>query len=354
MRSAADAMRNLATQLLLRAWQGRSLWVWLLLPVAWLYQLALQLRRALFALAWLRVERPAVCVIVVGNVVAGGAGKTPTVLSVVAHLRAQGWSVGIISKGYGRSESTTKEVLIDAPVQTVGDEALLLRQRSGAPVFVGPSREGSLKALLGAYPQTRIVVCDDGLQDYGLYRDVEICMMHEDGLGNGFLLPAGPLREPWPRQPLACSGVNDAHLLIVSSGVALPGQFVTRRRLGPVARQADGSLCNLISLKIDPALKAVAGIARPAQFFSMLQEAGLTLAAQEALPDHADFAGRDRASFGAFTLLCTEKDAAKLWAIAPDAWAVPLEQSLDESFYAALDARVSVAWAGRLSSPHGH
>ncbi len=347
-------MRSLATQLLLRAWQGRSLGVWPLLPVAWLYQLILQLRRAIFALAWRRVERPAVCVVVVGNVVVGGAGKTPTVLSVVAHLRAQGWAVGIISKGYGRSESTTNEVLIDAPVQTVGDEALLLRQRSGVPVFVGPSRQGSLKALLSAYPQTRIVVCDDGLQDFGLYRDVEICMMHEDGLGNGFLLPAGPLREPWPRQSLACSGVNDAHLLIVSSGAALPGQFVTHRRLGPVARQADGSLCNLISLKTDPALKAVAGIARPAQFFSMLREAGLTLAAQEALPDHADFAGRDRASFGAYTLLCTEKDAAKLWAIAPEAWAVPLEQSLEEGFYVALDTRIAVAWAGRLSLPHGH
>jgi tetraacyldisaccharide 4'-kinase len=273
---------------------------------------------------------------------------------VVQHLVARGWAVGIISKGYGRKITATQEVAVDAPVHTVGDEALLLRQRSGAPVFVGPSRAGSLKALLSAYPQTRIVVCDDGLQDYSLYRDVEICMMHEDGLGNGFLLPAGPLREPWPRKPLACSGVNDAHLLIVSSGVALPGQFVTRRRLGPVARQADGSLCNLSSLQPDPTLKAVAGIARPAQFFSMLQEAGLTLAAQEALPDHADFAGRDRASFGAFTLLCTEKDAAKLWAIAPEAWAVPLEQSLDESFYTALDTRIAVAWAGRLSSPHGH
>jgi tetraacyldisaccharide 4'-kinase len=121
-----------------------------------------------------------------------------------------------------------------------------------------------------------------------------------------------------------------------------------------VARRADGSCCTLSSLQADPSLKAVAAIAWPAQFFTMLQQAGLTLAAQEALPDHADFAGRDRASFGAYTLLCTEKDAAKLWAIAPEAWAVPLEQSLDKGFYAALDARVAAAWAGRLSSPHGH
>ena len=347
-------MPSLATRLLLRAWQGRSAWIWPLLPVSWLYGLLLRIRRAAYALGWRRIEQPAVCVVVVGNVVAGGAGKTPTVLSVVEHLCAQGQAVGIISKGYGRSETTTQEVLLDAPVQTVGDEALLLAQRSGVPVFVGPSRQHSLQAILSAYPQTRIVVCDDGLQDYSLYRDVEICMMHEDGLGNGFLLPAGPLREPWPRQPLACSGINDAHLLILSSGTALPGQFATRRRLGPVARQADGSSCKLSSLQSDPTLKAVAGIARPAQFFTMLQQAGLTLAAQEALPDHADFAGRDRASFGAYTLLCTEKDAAKLWAIAPEAWAVPLEQSLDESFYAALDTRIAVAWAGRLSSPHGH
>ena len=328
--------------------------VWLLLPVSWLYALLFRLRRALYAMGWWQVHRPAVCVIVVGNVVAGGAGKTPTVLSVVQHLRARGWAVGIVSKGYGRKKTTTLEVAVDAPVQAVGDEALLLRQRSAVPVFVGPSRERSLQALLSAYPQTRIVVCDDGLQDYSLYRDVEICMMHEDGLGNGCLLPAGPLREPWPRTALARVGVNDAHLLIVSSGLAPAGQFASRRRLGPIARRADGKSCALSSLRADPALKALAGIARPAQFFAMLQAAGLTLAAQEALPDHADFQGYTRASLGPYTLLCTEKDAAKLWEIAPDAWAVPLEQSLDESFYAALDTRIAMAWAGRLSSPDGH
>ena len=347
-------MRSLATRLLLRAWQGRTLRVWLLLPVSWLYAWLLTLRHALFAMGWRQVHRPAVCVIVVGNVVAGGAGKTPTVLSVVQHLVARGWSVGIISKGYGRKENTTIEVSVDAPVQIVGDEALLLRQRSAVPVFVGPSRERSLQALLSAYPQTRIVVSDDGLQDYSLYRDVEICMMHEDGLGNGCLLPAGPLRESWPRKALARAGVNDAHLLIVSSGLALAGQFATRRRLGPIARQADGKSRTLSSLQAEPALKALAGIARPTQFFAMLQEAGLTLAAQEALPDHADFQGYTRASLGPYTLLCTEKDAVKLWAIAPEAWAVTLEQSLDERFYAALETRVAVAWAGRLSSPHGH
>ena len=347
-------MRSLATQLLLRAWQGQSLWIWPLLPISWLYALVWEVRRAVYALGWRAIERPAVCVIVVGNVVAGGGGKTPTVLSVVAHLKSQGWPLGIISKGYGRRDGTTVEVVASAPVHAVGDEALLLCQRSGVPVFVGPSRKRSLHALLAAYPQTRIVVCDDGLQDYSLYRDVEICMMHEDGPGNGYLLPAGPLREPWPRQALDCSGVSDAQLLIVTSGPALPGQFATRRRLGLIARRADGSSCALSSLQGDPALKALAGIARPAQFFAMLQESGLTLAAQEALPDHTDFAGRDRASLGAYTLLCTEKDAAKLWAIAPDAWAVPLEQSLDEGFYAALDARIAAARAGRLSLPHGH
>jgi len=347
-------MRGLATQLLLRAWQGRAVWMWPLLPVSWLYGLVLHLRRTLFALGWRKLEQPRVCVVVVGNVVAGGAGKTPTVLSIVAHLRAKDWAVGIVSKGYGRNEATTQEVWPDAPVLTVGDEALLLAQRSGVPVFVGPSRQRSLQALLQAHPQTRIVVCDDGLQDYSLYRDVEICMMHEDGLGNGLLLPAGPLREPWPRQALACAGVNNAHLLIVNSGPEKAGQFATHRRLSPVARRADGSTCSLSSLQPDPALKAVAGIARPAQFFAMLQAAGLTLAAQEAFPDHADFQNRTRASFGAYTLVCTEKDAAKLWAIAPDAWAVPLEQNLDTGFYAALDARIAAAWAGRLSSPHGH
>ncbi len=347
-------MRSLLTQLLLRAWQGNTVIVWLLLPVSWLYGLLLGMRRALFAIGWWRVHHPSVCVVVVGNVVAGGAGKTPTVLSVIQHLRASGWAVGIISKGYGRTVSNTIEVSVDAQVQMVGDEALLLRQRSGTPVFVGPSRQDSLRALLHTYPQTRVVVCDDGLQDYSLYHDVEICMMPEDGLGKGYLLPAGPLREPWPRKALACAGVNDAQLLVVSSGTSFAGAFTARRRLGLIARRADGTSCAVSSLQADPAVKALAGIARPTQFFGMLEAAGLTLAARVALPDHADFAGFTRKSLGPYTLLCTEKDAAKLWAIAPDAWAVPLEQSLDAHFYTALDARIASALAGRLSSPHGH
>lgn len=347
-------MRSLATQLLLRAWQGRAPWAWPLRPIAWFYHLLLILRRVLFALGWRKVEQPAVCVVVVGNVVVGGGGKTPTVLSVVDHVRAQGWAVGIISKGYGRSARATLEVFPDAPVHSVGDEALLLRHRSGVPVFVGPSRARSVQALLRAYPATRIVVCDDGLQDFSLYRDVEICMMHGDGVGNGLLLPAGPLREPWPRPALACAGVDDGRTLVVRSGAPQPGEFVTHRRLGPKARRADGSTCSLSSLQADPALKAVAAIARPAAFFAMLQDAGLPLAAQEALPDHADFLGRTRASFGNYTLVCTEKDATKLWALAPDAWAVPLEQNLEPGFYTALDARIAAAWAGRLSSLHGH
>lgn len=347
-------MRALATKFLLSAWKGRPLWAWPLRPISWLYSLIVELRHALFALGWRKVHRSAVCVVVVGNVVAGGGGKTPTVLSVVAHLRSRGWAVGIISKGYGRNADATAEVFPDAPVQTVGDEPLLLRQRSGVPVFVGRSRAQSLQALLRAYPETRIAVCDDGLQDYGLFRDVEICVMHEDGLGNTLLLPAGPLREPWPRQSLVRAGVNSALTLVVRSGSPLAGEFASHRRLSPLAMRADGSTCPLSHLQSEPSIKAVAGIARPESFFSMLQAAGVQLAAQEALPDHADFQGRTRASFGQYTLVCTEKDATKLWAVAPDAWAVPLDQSLDEGFYTALDARVAAAWAGRLSSLHGH
>jgi tetraacyldisaccharide 4'-kinase len=287
----------------------------------------------------------------------GGAGKTPTVISIVEHLRAQGLQVGVVSKGYGRSATGTVLVHAQSRPRDCGDEPLLIHLRTGVPVAVGRSRIASARVLLAHHPQTQVLLMDDGLQDYSLWRDAEVCVVDERGLGNGWLLPAVPLRELWPRPPLAQAGLCNTHLMVLNTGgPGGMGQFHCRRRLLEFLHNGYGQRSTLQALSAPGGkpIKAIAGIARPTAFFQMLEQAGGVLAAQEALPDHADFLGRTRASFGSYTLVCTEKDAAQLWAVAPDAWAVPLEQNLEPGLYTALDAHIAAAWAGRLSSLHGH
>lgn len=313
-----------------RAWLGRGPLARSFLPLAWLYGAALKLRpRA----APVRLPVP---VIVVGNVVAGGAGKTPVVIAIVEYLRARGWHPGVVSRGYGRVSADCVEVRADSDAEDAGDEPLLVKRRTGAPVFVAARRPEAAHALLAAHPAADVLVSDDGLQHAALARDIEICVFDERGIGNGWLLPAGPLREPWPR-PVDL-------VLQHGSPYGITGMAM-RRQLAAFAVRADGSRIGLDQLK-DRAFTALAGIARPAVFFGMLAERGLAPAACVALPDHHDFASWTAPSG---ELVCTEKDAVKLWRTRPDAWSVPLEVEIDPAFWQALD-RLLVA---KLSSPNG-
>ena len=305
-----------------RAWLRRGAVARLLHPLSLLYGALVALDRARR-----KPERLPVPVVVVGNVVAGGAGKTPVVLAVLEHLARRGIAAGVVSRGYGRRGDACIEVRPGDEAAHTGDEPLLLRQRSGAPVFVARRRVEAGRALLRAYPATRVIVSDDGLQHHALARDVEICVFDGRGVGNGWLLPAGPLREPWPRR------VD----LVLAHGNP-PGIEGHRmeRTLAPFALRADGTRKPLAELRAMP-LHAMAGIANPEVFFAMLREAGLTLAATRALPDHHDFA--DAADFPQdATLVCTEKDAVKLWRVRPDAWAVPLQVAIPAAFWRAFDA----------------
>jgi len=310
------------------AWQTRRLWP--LLPVSWLYGALLRVRRWGTA----RSQRLPVPVVVVGNVIAGGAGKTPVTLAVVQHLCARGWQPGIISRGYGRATRDCRQAHATSAAQDVGDEPVLLAAASGVPVFVARQRADAGRALLAAYPATDILVCDDGLQHLALARDVEICVFNEEGIGNGWLLPAGPLREPWPR-------AVDFVLAPPMCGVAGGGRhFCVTRALAADAVDARGLRVPLAALRQQP-LHAVAAIARPQAFFSMLRAQGLTLEREDALPDHDDFVGWRRASPPGLRLVCTEKDAVKLWPMHPDALAVPLRVQIAADFFGALDAAVA-------------
>ena len=246
-----------------------------------------------------RAQLP-VPVVVVGNVVAGGAGKTPVVMAVVRHLRARGLTVAVVSRGYGRGTTDCREVLPNSRANEVGDEPLLLRQAMGVPVFVAPLRADAARAALHCYPATQVIVGDDGLQHWALCRDVDICVFDERGTGNGWCLPAGPLREPWPR----------AVDLVVSHGPAPAGGdapvFSGTRRLAAHARRGDGQQIALTELRGQP-VHALAGIARPEAFFNLLTDAGLTLSDTEALPDHYDFESWTARKYVGPTLICTEK-----------------------------------------------
>jgi tetraacyldisaccharide 4'-kinase len=326
-------------QALLQAWTGRSALAWALRPIAILYGVLVALRRWLYRLQWLPSQRLPVPVVVVGNVLAGGAGKTPTVIGVVAHLRAQGWQVGIVSRGYGRKGEAIQAVQADASPVEVGDEPLLLQRKTGVPVYVGRQRATAALALLQDHPQTQIIVCDDGMQHYGLYRDAEICVFDSRGTGNGWLLPAGPLREPWPPRALKPVGQSRENLLVLNTGPNTVPGYPASRQLADHTVDVSGNVQPLTALNAPgaPPVCAVAGIAQPEVFFAMLRAQGVVLHSTVALPDHYDFDSWSRNIHVGYTLICTEKDAAKLWQHAPQARAVPLVQTAPPDFYTALD-----------------
>ena len=332
---------------LLRAWTHIGLLACLLWPLSLLYGAVAGLRRGLYRCGVLKSQRVPAMVLVVGNVVAGGAGKTPVVMALVRHLQAQGWQVGVVSRGYGRQTQDCREVRADSLVCDVGDEPALIQRVLNAPVFVASKRFDAASALLASYPSTQLIVCDDGLQHHALARDVEVCVFDDRGTGNGLLLPAGPLREPWPRT---------VDLVLHTGAHPAFAGFAAQRALASHALRADGSRVALASLcgPHAPPLLALAAIAQPEAFFAMLRAQGLVLAQTLALPDHYDFDSFSRTSNKGYTLICTEKDAVKLWRAEPQALAVPLLFQPEPAFLAALDALLQARREAKLSSPYGH
>jgi tetraacyldisaccharide 4'-kinase len=337
---------------LLGAWRQRGPLAWLLWPLSLLYGGLWHGRRWLYRSGLLPTQHMPVPVIVVGNVVAGGGGKTPLVIALVQHLQAMGLRPGVITRGYGRSNRDCLPVTQQARAQDVGDEPLLIHQSTGAPVQVAAQRVDAAIALLERHPELDLLICDDGLQHLRLHRDIEICIFDDNGVGNGLLLPAGPLREPWPR---ACD------LLVRSGKLPAGAAHQIDRQLATHGMRADGqtvALDSIVTATPPMQVRALAGIAHPERFFTMLRQRGLRLDATHALPDHASFDVAPVAFAGADILLCTEKDAVKLWPLRPDALAVPLVVSLDPAFWSSFSQLLRrhgpEQWAAKLSSPHGH
>ena len=318
-----------------------------LLPLSALYRLLWAVRSLLYRWGLKRTETLPVPVIVVGNWIVGGAGKTPTTLALLQLLQGWGIAAGVISRGYGRDSDEVALVRRDSPARAVGDEPLLIHLRSGAPVAVGRDRVAAARALLQAHPQLQILISDDGLQHGRLPRALSILVFDSRGIGNGHVLPAGPLRQPFQ------ATLPADHLVLYNAAqasTALPGHLAQRTLGGAVSLQDwwDGkaaSPANLQALRGRP-LVAAAGMAQPARFFDMLEACGLEITERHALPDHFDFATRPwRSDDG--DVLVTEKDAVKLRPApgskpsGPRIWVVTLDFRPEHAFEQALHARLT-------------
>ena len=329
------------------AWFNRQpgLLVWLLTPLCWLYgSLQRRARRAHEQRA-VSTPQPACPVVVVGNLIVGGAGKTPTTLAVLQALSDAGYTPAVVSRGHGGRHvdaSAVTAVRRTSEPAEVGDEPLLIHRRSGRPVVVGRDRVAAAWQLLQAHPEVDVIVSDDGLQHRQLQRDVEVVVFDERGIGNGRLLPAGPLREPFTAAPPPDALVLYNH---ASPSTSWPGACATRQLRGVWPLQTwlqGGSTPAPLSSLLGRRLLAVAGIGVPERFFAALEVAGLNIE-RLALPDHHDYATLPWPA-GTPDVITTEKDAVKLAQHAGGGtaiWVVGLDLELPARFVAELLARVA-------------
>lgn len=290
------------------------------------------LRARLYRSGVLASTRLPVPVIVVGNIFIGGTGKTPLTIWLAEALRAAGFTPGIISRGHGGKGALPREVTPDAAAGDVGDEPLLIARRTSCPVVVGRVRADAGRALLAAHPGVDVLITDDGLQHYALARDIELVLFDGRGVGNGWLLPAGPLREP-PSRRRDFTIVNAPYLSPELTAAVGPRPF-QMQLAGTYAERlaASSERVGLASLR-GRRIVAAAGIGNPGRFFALLAAAGLTFTALP-LPDHHDFLDDPFAGLDADIILITEKDAVKCGQIEnlkndPRLWVVPVTAHID-------------------------
>lgn len=303
-------------------------------PLSGLYLALARLRRA-----WAVTQAAPVPVIVVGNLIVGGAGKTPAVIALVQALRAAGHRPGVLSRGYGRHGTTVLEVRPDSDAAAVGDEPLLIHRRTGVPVWVGADRLTAARGLCASHPGVDVLVSDDGLQHHALARVAELVVFDDRGVGNGLVLPAGPLRQ---RLPVRLPSGAFALYTGTRASTPLQGALATRAfgLAWPLAAwwHGDGNAAGQISTLRGHTVLAAAGLAAPEKFFTMLEAAGLALD-RLPLPDHASFDPLPWPITTAQDVLVTEKDAVKLQPGRPGTervWVVPLDFSLPAELVRAL------------------
>ncbi len=296
-----------------RLWSGQSGWWRLLLPFSLLYGAITAVIRWSYRHGWRKRWQAPVPVVVVGNLTAGGNGKTPVVIWLVEQLRARGVSAGVVSRGYGGKAERYPLVLKESTTTAeAGDEPVLIYQRTGVPVAVAPRRSDAVSALLKSSP-VEVIITDDGLQHYALNRDLEVVVV--DGLrrfGNGWWLPAGPMRE-------RASRLQEVDAVVTNGGEAQGGEIAMQLVSGEAVNLLSGETRPLSALTN---IVAMAGIGHPPRFFSTLKSRGVTPVAEIAFADHHAYSAQELEVLltGSQQLLMTEKDAVKCRQFARANW----------------------------------
>lgn len=330
--------------LLHKQWDKRGLISWLLLPASAAFMWASSRRRKNA-----KVTNVGVPVVVVGNIYVGGTGKTPVTISLVRALRERGWNPGVISRGYKGAADAPVEVEENSNPDIVGDEPLLIKKSTGAPTFVCKKRVDAAKSMLAKYPLVNVLISDDGLQHYELGRDVELAVIGARGLGNGWVLPAGPLRERPARLDEVDAIVLNATEDVVTSSTP---RYAATSGFSDAINYASGEKITLDTLARMQAKKqlkadAMAGIAVPDRFFSMLRAHDLEINPIP-LPDHYSFTKNPFAESKADLIFITEKDAVKCRKhpeIKNDEriYVVPLETQLDKFLVDFIEKKITAA-----------
>jgi len=350
--------------MVLRQWRHGGSLSNLLLPLSGLTWLAVHGKRLQYVWGWKQAWRAPIPVVVVGNILVGGTGKTPVVMAVIRALQARGWRPGVVSRGYGVNVGLEPRVAQNTPVPAeIGDEPAMIATATGVPVAVHPRRPQAAVALLRACPEIDVLIADDGLQHLALGRDVEIAVQDERGIGNGRLLPAGPLREPATR--LTAVDAIVTHL----AADQIQANDPTHDHANPV-RRTDMRLVPNACVRLSDGLRltphafnqamagqrvaAAAGIGQPARFFATLKAAGIALSDALALPDHYDYRESPFNALDAHAILVTAKDAVKCAALGDERlWSVNVSPVFsDAGFFDWLDTRLH-ACARACSSQNG-
>jgi tetraacyldisaccharide 4'-kinase len=351
-----------------RAWQRQAAWLWLLLPISWLYGLITLLRRQAYKAGLLSSYRAPIPVMVIGNISVGGSGKTPLIIALVNYLQKKGIKVGVISRGYG-GDTSQMPALVSATSlpHIVGDEPCLIAHMTGAAMAVCPNRQQAIATLLKAEPNLQLIIADDGLQHYALQRDIEwIVVDAARGFGNKQLLPTGFLREPMSRleganviyheKPSTDSTQTSRSDNTIQSADRLtmhlqPAEL--QRLWNPISSAAQ---LNSVKPTNNSRVHAVSGIGYPQRFFDTLESIGFEIIGHP-YPDHYDFSLAELLRYGDYPIIVTSKDAVKISALLVDytatqalndeyvelvsrLWVLPVTAVLSENSYHNLDEQL--------------
>jgi len=313
-----------------RVWYEAGWAYQVLLPLSGVYWLLITLRGFLYGVGFFGRYRARVPVIVVGNITAGGTGKTPATIWLARELRNRGFTPGVVSRGYGGSKSKTS-MRVDAASDpaVVGDEPVLIAKRTACIVVVDSNRARAVQMLVE--DGVNVIIADDGLQHYRLDRNYEICIIDGSrGLGNRLLLPAGPLRETIDRlaevdQVL----INGKSKQKVEALTAIEQNAIEFELVALEVVRINGSLARPIERFSGSTVHGVAAIGNPQRFFDLLRSHGMQVI-EHAFPDHARLRRQDLDFGDDFDILMTEKDAVKLGNLTRDRyWYVPVELQMD-------------------------